>query len=109
MQSPCWRDWRSTAIGTVLGTSSAWNIQDVTPNLVQNIPAILPSSKIESARSKFIKLEHRAMDGSKYRQDQPGFGLPSNSQKLRAIIIYIVVQFSRAIIKGNNSQNSLYI
>ncbi len=43
----------------VLGMCRMW---------LQNIPAILPSSKIEIARSKFIKLEHRADWGTTMEQ-----------------------------------------
>jgi hypothetical protein len=36
MQSSRWLDWRLTAIGAVVGTSSAWNVQDVTAKYSSN-------------------------------------------------------------------------
>jgi hypothetical protein len=47
----------------VVSTRGAWKVQELGRNGLLNIQAILPSSKIESARSKVIKLEHKAVWG----------------------------------------------
>jgi hypothetical protein len=71
MQLSCWLDWRLMAIGAVVGTGSAWKVQDVPAKYSSN-PAI---SKIESARSKFIKLEHRADWGTTMEQSHTRYQL----------------------------------